>query len=82
MLGVAHIASPQFDDRTVEGLLLEAALRELDDLAVVGRDKAGRSKQVGLAQPPARHLLAVALVAEMGPDEVEGAMPIGLYVAR
>ena len=36
----------------MEGLLLEALLRELDHLAVVGRDEPGRAEQVGLAQAP------------------------------
>jgi len=39
VVGVLHLAPAEFGQRAMEGLLLEAFLRELDDFAVIGRDE-------------------------------------------
>ena len=37
MVGIAHLAAAEFDHSPVTGLLFEAFLRKLDDLAIVRR---------------------------------------------
>ena len=75
MVDAAGAAAAQLAHRLAAlAPLAEAVLAELDHLAVVGADEAGRAEQVGLAQPPARHLGRVVGKAEMRPDEIELAL--------
>src|SRR4029453_1953152 len=49
---------------------------QLDRLAVLHRDQAGRPDEVGLLQPAGGHLLVVVLVAEVGPVQLEFVRPL------
>src|SRR6185437_5914044 len=68
----ADVAPAQLAESVVVGILAEALLLHLDDLAVIGRDIARGTKEIGLAQAPARHLDGVVGVAEMRPVEIKG----------
>ncbi len=62
--------------------MLEAALAELDHLAIVRTDKTCRAKQVGLTQSALRHLRRVIGKTKMRPDKIELPLPARHDVAR
>ncbi len=85
VLRVLDRMAAKFGQRAVKRLALEGLLRELDHLAVVGRDQASRAEQVGLAQAALGHFFGIVFETEARPDEIEAAAaacPMNVISAR
>src|SRR5689334_15844417 len=69
-------AAAHLDDRLLVAGAADPALHEAGRGAVLHRDEAGRTDQVGLAQPQLGQRLVVGLVAEAGPGQLGALEPL------